>query len=919
MTTVRRKPQQCFVDFWQKAKSVAALVYSIVFIIIIIIIIFISFDYIFISKRNASIMSSDDESSSSSDEDFLTQHDSNSAPREALVRKKLLEHFYGKSPDRLVWTDDDSEDDNEIAQDNDLDSPAFHAQQHTDQLIVHESVQTLLEHEEQLALQVRTLDSTMQTMVYENYSRFIDATDAIRSIGVHVTANEVALQQFSSAVHRLDEQSRHVEDALGALRDQVAEKIRVQRLLTRLDTLLKLPATLQQHIQLGQYQTAAKSYTSAAPILARHSAGFESLKTIEAECQTILKELQHNVQNKLLHWSGTALAEEELVPNPPQSMMEIYECVGTMQLLLQQDEHDESTLSAAAAADLESMACSASLRLLDRILDTHLIDVQERRFSMTSPDSPSSLIATDYLNAMLEAATLFTTQFVVGNSPQLVELISESFSSFLVHTKAILLDEQPKEADEETTLLVAEAMTLLIQSVQDLSNSLLAMGIRSEWTAQYVAQATQLTESLTRRRVDQRFHALQNSIVEDSWLPLCQRLAEDTSDFTQLTVLAQSTVSDCLQLVDDTIRSCCSSVGEQQPQDLKKALTYSARKFSFWWANALEQMAGGECTRYDVLAAPVNDETTVRAVFATDEDEEDIMDTHSSWQKMSDMLQTLTTPDGDLPVHLVLVVAKMCVQAESSVSNSLEEFIATHLSGGKKSNKSRIIVPGEMLGMDVMERFQLARSTVFALYASHRGAEMANFLCEDINKSENHPKESTRQALAIAKRTCQELNGMLQGNFKARDIPELEDASSRDAFSPMARKSGLRLDIERMFQEKVAIYPHPSSLLDVHDIMFLVFKVAIRAWYEQIRLSIFTADSRPQLLMDAMLLKHMLTHYLSETQATTVGNMIDDCKMAVGDRMDGASTIIEDDEETVIDAVRSSLKDAEWTDVFVLK
>lgn len=891
-------------------------------------------------------------SSSDDDDDFLTQNKPHSVPREALVRKKLLEHFYGKSvsPERLAWTDDDDDEESadEDIRHDDLDSPAFDAHQHTEQLIRHEPVHTLLEHEEQLALQVRTLDSTMQTMVYENYSRFIDATDAIRSIGVNVTANEVALQQFSSAVQQLDEQSRSLEDALGPLRDQVAEKIRVRRLLTRLDTLLKLPATLQQHVQQGQYQTATKSYASAAPILAKHSQGFESLKTIETECQTILKQLKRNIQSKLLHWSGTFLAGEQeacgqddddhhvIVPNPPQSMMEIYECIGTMQLLLQEPsaweypeerKQEQQEGSALQVEDLESIACAASLRLLDRILDTHLIDVQERRFSVASPDSPASLIATDYLNAMLEASTLFTAQFSVDNpnSPHLVEFISESFSSFLVHTKAILLDEQPKEADDDATLLVAEAMTLLIQSVQDLSDALLSMGIRSEWTVQYIAQATQLTDSLTRRRVDQKFHALQITIVEDCWLPLCQRLAEDTADFEALTQLAESTVSDCLQLVDDTIRSCCSLAGEQ-PQDLKKALTHSARNFSFWWANALEQMAGGECTRYDVLveAAPgtETDEKRVCAIFSngSDDDEDDtVIDSHLSWQKLSDMVQTLTiSEDGDLPIHLVLAVAKMCLQAESSVSNSLEESIVTHLSGGKKPNKSRIVT-GDMLGSDVKERFQLARSTVFVLYASRRGSEMANLLCKDLTQSQGHPKESTRQALAIAKRTCQDVNDMLQGNYKARAIPELETASSRNAISPMARKKGLRLDIERMFQEKVAVFPHPSFLLDVHDILFLVFKIAIRVWFEQIRLSYFSANSRSQVAMDAMLLKHLLPLYLNETQATTVGNMIEDCKMAVGDRMDGASTAESDDEDTTINAVRSCLNDAEWTDIFVLK
>jgi hypothetical protein len=872
------------------------------------------------SSSSSSSSSSDDEN-----DDFLTHN--KAIPREALVRQKLLENFYGKTPER-VWTEDDdddddddddeedSDDDNELSP-NDLDAATFDARQYTEQLIQTDSIQRLLEEEEQLALQVRTLDSTMQTMVYENYSRFIDATDAIRSIGVHVTANEQALQQLSLSVHQLDEQSRALEDTLGPLRDQVAEKIRVRRLLTRLDTLLKLPATLQHYLDEGQYQTATTSYASAAPILAKHSQGFESLQKIEAECQAILQTLRRTVQNKLRQWSGQALQEEDEVPPPPQSMMEIYECIGTMQLLLQEvsvldPEDQEETFP-----ELESTACAASLRLLDRILDTHLIDVQERKFAMTPTESAASLIATDYLNALLEASTLFTTQFTLNSPQHLVEFISEAFSSFLVHTKGILLEEQPHEADDEATQLVAEATTLLVQSVQDVADALQNIGIRSEWTAPYLGQATQLTDSLTRRRVDQKFQALQISMVEDCWLPLGQRLAEEGA---VLAPLVESTLADCLQLVDDTIRTCCK--GSEPPPDLKKALIYSGRKFTFWWANALEQMAGGESTRLDRLVeAPlVTDDKAVNA-FLTSVDEEDDqrIDNHASWQKLCDMLQALTLKeDGDSAVHLVLAVAMMCLQAESSVANSVEESIVTHLSGGKKPNKSRIIT-GDMLGQDVQERFQLARSTVFVLYASRRGSEMANLLYQDITQTIGRPKESTRQALAISKQACQELNDMLQGIYNARDIPELENASSHTSISPMARKKGLRLDIERMFQEKVAVFPHTSTLLDVNDVLFLIFKIAIRAWLEQIRLSLFSAQGRSQVAMDAMLLKHLLPLYLNETQATAVGNMIEDCKLAVGDRMGGASAAESDNEDTIIEAVRSCLNDREWTSVFVLK
>ena len=154
--------------------------------------------------QSTKAMADDDDNSSatssdSSDDDFLTTLHPEVGDREALVRRKLLQNFYGKSalPDEdasAPATAHRSSSGTSSSRRNhankpvldgattdDLDSPAFDPVQHAVQHIRSSTTHELLETEEKLALSVRTLDSTMQTLVYENYSRFIDATDAVRS------------------------------------------------------------------------------------------------------------------------------------------------------------------------------------------------------------------------------------------------------------------------------------------------------------------------------------------------------------------------------------------------------------------------------------------------------------------------------------------------------------------------------------------------------------------------------------------------------------------------------------------------------------------------------------------------------------------------------------------------------------------
>lgn len=51
-----------------------------------------------------------------------------------------------------------------------------------DQLLQHKSLSELMDKEGEMTSSIRSLDSSMQTLVYENYNKFIGATDTIRKV-----------------------------------------------------------------------------------------------------------------------------------------------------------------------------------------------------------------------------------------------------------------------------------------------------------------------------------------------------------------------------------------------------------------------------------------------------------------------------------------------------------------------------------------------------------------------------------------------------------------------------------------------------------------------------------------------------------------------------------------------------------------
>ncbi|VEU35998.1 unnamed protein product [Pseudo-nitzschia multistriata] len=542
---------------------------------------------------------SDDSFSSDSDDEFLTlRGDGKGVDREALVRKKLLESFYGKTgaddhddggigggldsdsdddsssdgdDDIRMLSSDDEEDGDGFdsnggsgfsrrrmqrrrrrrsnrslpapggnGDEDDLDSVHFDASKHTERYVLGSSVHPLLETEESLACQVRTLDSSMQTLVYENYSRFIEATDAVRNIGVNVQCNAGNLKKLSSSVKVVGEMARDVETNCGKLRDSVVEKLRTKRLLQRLESLLKLPSTLRESIGDGRYRWATKSYLKAYAILHKQSDGFESLQRIEQECYEIVEGLLEDVKHKLFHWSGNynnssgaaggaenddsfvydddgdekhaddggdAAANENGIgasrsasmsmedpPDPPETVAGIFECAGTPVLILNHQQHQQhqqngaepSAASSTATSQIDfvtgvsveecqEMSLDACLRLIERFLDTHHIELQEALLTSSALDNPgaapmggdapqasptsdgaasgsgggSRLIPTNVLDSILEASALYSVTFPTNTgepSEPLSKFVTTAFYSFLQHVRTALLEQSAQTA-----------------------------------------------------------------------------------------------------------------------------------------------------------------------------------------------------------------------------------------------------------------------------------------------------------------------------------------------------------------------------------------------------------------------------------------------------------------------------------------
>ena len=84
-----------------------------------------------------------------------------------------------------------------------INGPAFNADMYTQKLIKEASLSQLMAQEAEVVKQIGALDSDMQTLVYENYNKFIAATDTIRKMRIDFRAMEDEMDALAGKMQNI--------------------------------------------------------------------------------------------------------------------------------------------------------------------------------------------------------------------------------------------------------------------------------------------------------------------------------------------------------------------------------------------------------------------------------------------------------------------------------------------------------------------------------------------------------------------------------------------------------------------------------------------------------------------------------------------------------------------------------------------
>ncbi|KAL5967515.1 hypothetical protein TSMEX_004748 [Taenia solium] len=209
-----------------------------------------------------------------------------------LQRKKRLFEFYGpkSKPDELP----------EILPDpKNIDSVGFDPKEYLGDLLKKCDLNDLLAKETEICEQIRSLDSEMQTLVYDNYNKFINATHTIKMMKSDFKFIEDEMNSLAESMIEIQLYSSEIDREIRESRSAIRKLVTTADNLRRLGYLSSLPSKIREFMKKEDWAKAVDAYIKASGFFEKHR-NVPSFQGIDKECTELINEVVKEVEARLL-------------------------------------------------------------------------------------------------------------------------------------------------------------------------------------------------------------------------------------------------------------------------------------------------------------------------------------------------------------------------------------------------------------------------------------------------------------------------------------------------------------------------------------------------------------------------------------------------------------------------------------------
>ncbi|XP_066151161.1 vacuolar protein sorting-associated protein 51 homolog [Euwallacea fornicatus] len=194
----------------------------------------------------------------------------------------------------------------------DLNGSNFNPNLYLDRLFRESTLRQIMDHETEVVKDTQTLHSDMQTLVYENYNKFISATDTIKKMKNDFKEMEDEMDLLMTNMETITSFSDKINSNLKQTRDKISHLSGIHSLLQRLQFLFKLPATLKSRMEERNYIQATQDYLHAQRVLQQYG-DMPAFQGIKGDCEEILSELKIELRKQFCNTSASTKELAECV------------------------------------------------------------------------------------------------------------------------------------------------------------------------------------------------------------------------------------------------------------------------------------------------------------------------------------------------------------------------------------------------------------------------------------------------------------------------------------------------------------------------------------------------------------------------------------------------------------------------------
>ncbi|XP_078444959.1 vps51/Vps67 family (components of vesicular transport) protein [Wolffia australiana] len=178
-----------------------------------------------------------------------------------------------------------------------INSSSFQPDLYMDLLIRKMNLESLLHKHVEMAAEIKNLDTDLQMLVYENYNKFISATDTIKRMKNNILGMETNMEQLLEKIVSVQSKSDGVNSSLFAKREKIEKLHRTGNFLRKIQFIYDLPGRLQKCIESEAYADAVRFFIGAKPIFEAY--GVSSFQECKLSSEEKMKVVVSNLKAKL--------------------------------------------------------------------------------------------------------------------------------------------------------------------------------------------------------------------------------------------------------------------------------------------------------------------------------------------------------------------------------------------------------------------------------------------------------------------------------------------------------------------------------------------------------------------------------------------------------------------------------------------